>query len=166
MAKKTASPKKVVPKKVAKPLAKTVAKPVAKSVAKKTAPAKEKPAAVKVATAKAEPKAPAPKKVAAPAPVVIAAPVKSPAKKQVTENTEKIKIDREAMTEEQIKWAEMYNKFKDTQATSYDMKSSFKAGAPILHKILGWGWVVSNDNDRLEVLFKDGKRVLISNYRG
>ncbi|MFN8845299.1 MAG: hypothetical protein ACK5W9_00470, partial [Bdellovibrionales bacterium] len=86
--------------------------------------------------------------------------------KQVAENTEKIKIDRDSMSDEQIKWAEMYNKFKDSQASLYDMKASFKAGAPIQHKVLGWGWVVSNDNDRLEVLFKDGKRILISNYRG
>ena len=85
---------------------------------------------------------------------------------QAAETTEKIKIDREKMSDEQIKWAEMYNKYRDAQAAAYDMKSTFKAGAPILHKILGWGWVVSNENDRLEVLFKDGKRMLISNYRG
>ncbi len=99
--------------------------------------------------------------------VVAASEVKTPAKAaQPTESTEKIKIDRENMTDEQIRWAELYNKYREIQAMEYDMKSTFKASAPIQHKILGWGWVLSNDNDRLEVLFQDGKRMLISNYRG
>ncbi len=84
---------------------------------------------------------------------------------QAAETAEKVKIDK-SMTEEQAKWVEMYNKYKDAQASNYDMKATFKAAAPIQHKVLGWGWVVSNENDRLEVLFKDGKRMLISNYRG
>jgi hypothetical protein len=84
---------------------------------------------------------------------------------QATETTDKIKIDK-SMTDEQAKWAEMYNKYKDTQPSTYDMKSTFQAATAIQHKVLGWGWIVSNDNDRLEVLFKDGKRMLISNYRG
>jgi hypothetical protein len=35
----------------------------------------------------------------------------------------------------------------------------------LMHKVLGWGFVLSNLNDRLEVLFKDGIKVLISNYK-
>jgi hypothetical protein len=162
MAKKAANAKKAPPKKVTKPAAKVVAK--------KVESAKEKPAE-KTAKKETKPSTVASSKVESPKKVVtVEAPVaslsKAAAKKQAIESTEKIKIDRDAMTDEQVKWAEMYNKYKDMQATNYDMKSSFKAAAPILHKILGWGWIVSNDNDRLEVLFKDGKRVLISNYRG
>lgn len=62
-------------------------------------------------------------------------------------------------------WYEFYRKHHQAPAQSYDMKGHFESQAPLLHKVLGWGWVLSNDNDRLEVLFKDGKRMLISNYK-
>lgn len=155
MAKKAASPKKPAAKKTAKsaPVKPAAPKPAAKAKAVVAKPT----ALVSKPTPKAE-AAPKPTKEAK-----VAAPVKAA---QVADSSEKIKIDRDNMTEEQVKWAEMYNKYKDTQATTYDMKSSFKAGAPLQHKVLGWGWIVSNENDRLEVLFKDGKRMLISNYRG
>ena len=133
------------------------AKPVAKAAAK--------PAA-KPAPAKKAPPAPA-KKAPTPAPEASkkAASKGSVDKAQPAENAEKIKIDK-SMTEDQIKWAEAYNKYREMQAAAYDMKATFKAASPIQHKVLGWGWIVSNENDRLEVLFKDGKRMLISNYRG
>lgn len=127
--------------------AKEVAKPAAK--AKVEAATAEKPVSKKMASAET-PKA------------LSKAPEKSA---QTTESSEKIKIDKN-MTEEQVKWAEMYNKYKDVQALVYDMRSTFKASSAIQHKVLGWGWIVSNENDRLEVLFRDGKRMLISNYRG
>lgn len=161
MAKKAQTAAKVVAKKSAKPTKAAAKKPVKaaasapKSVAKAVAKAPAKKAAPAVLEKKAAPAEPAvtPKKAVA---------AKAP---QATESSEKIKIDK-SMTEEQAKWAEMYNKYRDTQASNYDMKSTFKAASPIQHKVLGWGWIVSNENDRLEVLFKDGKRMLISNYRG
>ncbi len=162
MAKKAVSTKKVQIKKEKpkKPEKAVSAKPVAiKSAATKTiAVTKQSKVTPAVLKKPEEAKKLELKKTSAQA--------KAPASKQVADNTEKIKIDRDSMSDEQIKWAEMYNKFKDTQASLYDMKATFKAGIPIQHKVLGWGWVVSNDNDRLEVLFKDGKRILISNYRG
>ncbi len=171
MAKKAASPKKVDSKKTpnkskvaAKPAVKT--KPVVKAPAAKIT----KPAAKVEAKPKKEAVAPKAKpttmSVAATAKVSKVTATKVVSGKQVVDSTEKIKIDRDSMSDEQVKWAEMYNKHKETQASSYDMKATFQAGIPIQHKVLGWGWVVSNDNDRLEVLFKDGKRMLISNYRG
>lgn len=84
---------------------------------------------------------------------------------KAAETSEKIKIDK-MMSEDQAKWAEFYNKYKDTPAANYDMKATFAAATSIQHKVLGWGWITSNENDRLEVYFKDGKRMLISNYRG
>lgn len=164
MAKKVVSKKKVEAKKTVKKVAAPVAKSKAK-VEKKSAPVKVEPKKVAVS------KAPAPTtmsktSVSATKSAVKPVTVKVSGAKQVSENTDKIKIDRDAMTDEQVKWAEMYNKYKDTQASSYDMKATFQAASPLMHKILGWGWIVSNENDRLEVLFKDGKRMLISNYRG
>lgn len=144
---KQKTPVKVVAKPVAKPA------PLKKVVA---VPPQKKPA---VLSPEPEAKKPAP-------PVKKAPPLtKSEKAAQAAETAEKIKIDK-SMTEEQAKWAEMYNKYRDAQAVNYDMKATFVASSAIQHKVLGWGWVVSNENDRLEVLFKDGKRMLISNYRG
>lgn len=62
-------------------------------------------------------------------------------------------------------WLELHRKHSDEKASNYDMRSAFEPSTPLNHKILGWGWILSNENDRLEVVFKDGKRVLISNYK-
>lgn len=163
MAKKVAKKTKVEAKKPVKKVAAKLAQPKAikAKVEKKPTPVKASPKKVAVSSA------PVPTTMSKAAPTVTkSVTVKVSGSKQVSENTDKIKIDRDAMTEEQIKWAEMYNKYKDTQASSYDMKATFQAASPLMHKVLGWGWIVSNENDRLEVLFKDGKRMLISNYRG
>ena len=45
------------------------------------------------------------------------------------------------------------------------MSEKFNAMSPIQHKVLGWGFVLTNENDRLEVLFETGIRNLISNYK-
>lgn len=163
MAKKVAKKKKVEAK---KPVKKVAVKPVQPKAAK--AKVEKKSAPVKIQPEKAaKSSVPAPSTMSKTAVTLTkSVTVKVSGSKQVSENTDKIKIDRDAMTDEQIKWAEMYNKYKDTQASSYDMKATFQAASPLMHKILGWGWIVSNENDRLEVLFKDGKRMLISNYRG
>ncbi len=140
------------------------AKPPAKPSGK-PAPVSKKPAVVVVLKkTTVEPALLETKKAVASAPKPVP---KTKAEKaiQAAETAEKIKIDKN-MTEEQAKWVEMYNKFRDAQSSNYDMKATFKAATSIQHKVLGWGWIVSNENDRLEVLFKDGKRMLISNYKG
>lgn len=78
--------------------------------------------------------------------------------------TKAAKAEKIAQGEDEAKWVEYHDRYKAEKAPTYDMKATFSAGAPIQHKLLGWGWVLSNENDRLEVLFKDGRRMLISNY--
>lgn len=63
------------------------------------------------------------------------------------------------------KWSSLFKKSQDLVAKPYNMKQSYEAKTPIMHKVLGWGYILTNKNDRLEVLFKDGIRFLISNYR-
>lgn len=63
------------------------------------------------------------------------------------------------------KWNALYRKAKDVDAAPYSMKKTFAPKTPIVHKVLGWGYVLANRNDRLEVLFKDGIKYLISNYK-
>lgn len=68
-------------------------------------------------------------------------------------------------TELQKKWSEYHDKFGSEKAPVYSMGNSYEAAAPLQHKVLGWGFVVSVQNDRLEVLFESGSKTLISNYR-
>lgn len=63
------------------------------------------------------------------------------------------------------KWAALYRKAADMKVPTYTMRGSYEEKSPIQHKVLGWGYILSNKNDRLEVLFKDGIRFLISNYK-
>lgn len=65
-----------------------------------------------------------------------------------------------------VKWSSLYRKTQEVEPKPYNMRGEYEAKTPIMHKLLGWGYILSNRNDRLEVLFKDGIRYLISNYRG
>ncbi len=62
-------------------------------------------------------------------------------------------------------WSDLHQKHSSEKPQVYDMKSQFEAHKPLQHKVLGWGWIMSVENDRLEVIFQDGKRMLISNYK-
>ena len=64
------------------------------------------------------------------------------------------------------KWFSLYKKAQSMDVAPYDMKKTFEPKTAIEHKTLGWGYILENRNDRLEVLFKDGIRFLISNYKG
>ncbi len=104
------------------------------------------------------------------APESEAAPVKlrqDPDPDRVAEKKKKkddFKIDRNGDLVAQ--WEALREKTKLIKPLNYKMSESFEARIPIMHKVLGWGFVISNQNDRLEVLFKDGIRNLISNYKG
>lgn len=63
------------------------------------------------------------------------------------------------------KWTSLNRKAKDIESAPYSMRGTYEAKTAIHHKVLGWGYILANKNDRLEVLFKDGVRYLISNYR-
>ncbi len=152
-------------------MAKSAAKkPAAKAAAAKPAAAKAKKLETKKAE-KAPKEAAAPKKEAVievkPAKAAKAAPaVEAKPAKEKTQKTKKseAKVDKTSLSDEEKKWVELHEKHQADKAQTYDMKATFEANRPLQHKILGWGWIMSNDNDRLEVLFQDGKRILISNY--
>ncbi len=165
---------KVVPKKEQKPL-----KAVPATVAKKTGDkkSKEAPSVIveKVSSkepvlktkAKSLPKETMVVDTEAKEPLVVEPAVatkpekvKNPKKKTAAQKKkEKLEIDSNA------KWADLFEKYKQVKPVNYSMRDAFEANQPIQHKVLGWGWVMSSENDRLEVLFKDGKKVLISNYK-
>lgn len=154
---KPAKAAKPAPKavKAAKKPAEKVAKPAAKA-AKNPEPKKSaKPAsAVKPAAKVAAPKA-APKKAEPQEKVAVEAPKKE----------KKLKLDKTNLSDDQIKWHELQEKYRSVKAPSYSISGQFEAKSPIQHKIFGWGYILSNEYDRLEVLFEDGKRMLISNRK-
>jgi hypothetical protein len=63
------------------------------------------------------------------------------------------------------KWSTLFKKSEQIEAKPYNMKAVFEEKTAIVHKVLGWGYILANRNDRLEVLFKDGIKYLISNYK-
>ena len=71
----------------------------------------------------------------------------------------------EALSALAQKWATLYKKAEQIEAKPYNMKAVFEEKTAITHKVLGWGFILANRNDRLEVLFKDGIKYLISNYK-
>lgn len=193
MAKKSSSSTKKVVKKAALAKAKVVAKKVAKVAAKpvkKTAvkPVKQAPVkALKKEAVKEKPveklKAPTPKetpkskptvmnkKVAAPEIEVVEAEESASVEEAGSQKAEKnskvkpIRIEKGNAADEKAKWAELFKKYGKDKAINYKMSDTFSALSPIQHKVLGWGFILSSDNDRLEVLFETGIRMLISNYK-
>ena len=63
------------------------------------------------------------------------------------------------------KWDNLQKRHGKTEPKPYNMREMFEERIPINHKHLGWGFVLSNVNDRLEVLFESGVKNLISNYK-
>lgn len=62
------------------------------------------------------------------------------------------------------KWQSYYKKYGNLPARDYDMSQKYEARTPIMHRSLGWGFILSIENDRLQVLFAEGIKLLISNY--
>jgi hypothetical protein len=76
-----------------------------------------------------------------------------------------IKIERGNLSDEKAKWQELNKRYGKEKAVTYKMSDSFESLKPIQHKVLGWGFILTNDNNRLEVLFENGIKMLISNYK-
>jgi len=88
-----------------------------------------------------------------------------PAKVEKVSKVKPVKVDRGNLNDEKAKWAELFKKYGKDKAVTYKMSESYQSLIPLQHKVLGWGFVLTNENDRLEVLFENGIRMLISNYK-
>ena len=147
--------KKATKKPATKPAAK---KSATKEVTKKAADSK-----VKKNVEKVELKKPVEKKVKE---SVVEKDVKA-------EKIEKVKIVKEvnkevstAVDSETLKkWQDLKKKYGTVKALNYKMTEVFESNQAIQHKALGWGFILSSLNDRLEVIFESGVRQLISNYK-
>lgn len=63
------------------------------------------------------------------------------------------------------KWLSLRNRAEVIKTEPYNMRGTYEIDTAIEHKVMGWGYVLDSRNDRLEVLFKDGIKYLISNYK-
>jgi len=164
------------------------AAPPAKAAAKKTPAAKpvvEKTVAPKVtaktplAAAKAEKPGPTLKLVEkvleTPQPAqILTKSAEKPAKKAAVEKETGPKLSAKEKRAEaarvqlaadtDARWADLKDKHGKEKASKYSMTAQFQANQGLEHPKLGWGFILSNNNDRLEVLFQDGIKILISNY--
>lgn len=144
-----------------KPAAKTAAKPAAKSAAKakpeKKAASKRETPAKKVA----KKVAPRQEMVEETSGEETVAPEPKMSKKEKAAKAAAEKV----MSEDLKKWSDFKERFGSEKAVPYNMASTYEAHKPLQHKVLGWGYILSVQNDRLEVLFESGPKMLISNYK-
>ena len=77
------------------------------------------------------------------------------------------KAEREAMEEAERlrdKWQELHTLSEGQPAKKYKITDSYESNSSLDHAKLGWGYVLTSQNNRLEVLFEEGIKVLVSNY--
>ncbi len=154
-AKKKVAPAPAPKNSKAKPVAKAKPAPVVKAAPVKTKDVPKTPPAPK-----------SPPKVAPTAPTSLtSAKPKSPeapkvrAKENFTD-----KLDLQNLSETEKTWLSLYEKHKTEPLADYKMSGIYEPNTCLVHKVMGWGYILNVQNDRLEVAFKDGVKFLISNY--
>lgn len=154
-------------KKSAKPTKKVAAKPAKKAAPAKKAVAKDKKSSVVAMqmTSAAPQRSGKPPKVAKPPSAAPAATPLETAKKALAKEKTAKETVPVATGPMAAKWLQFYKKAETIETKPYNMRQTFLEKTAIVHKVLGWGYIMANRNDRLEVLFKDGIKYLISNYK-
>lgn len=159
MATKKAAKKATAKKTSTKKTTKTTAakKATTKSTSKKKAAPK---ATEKVLNAQA---APAVEEQETPTTLKKAA-AKKPAKAK--KPTKKEQAAAKEMNELMEKWVKLKELDHEIPTKKYKMTDVYSPSTPLEHPSLGWGFILSVQNNRLEVLFESGIKMLISNYKG
>ena len=89
-----------------------------------------------------------------------------PVEPKLGKKAKALKAAAEKVLSEDLKrWSDYRDKFGSERTVPYSMSGVFEAKQSISHKVLGWGYILSVQNDRLEVLFESGTKMLISNYK-
>ncbi len=106
-------------------------------------------------------------KMAKPAKTPKAPPLSSEAKAALKLEKKNKKLQDIALagaTENLKKWHELKAEY-DGEVRAYKMSEQYEAKTAIEHKVLGWGFILSSENNRLDVMFEHGRKMLISNYK-
>ena len=85
-------------------------------------------------------------------------------KSSIEDKVEKKEVKRQK--EHEKKWENLHKKAHDIKAIPFHISKPFPAKIPIRHPVFGWGWIISSKNHRLQVMFKDKTRMLLSNCNG
>lgn len=88
---------------------------------------------------------------------------KAPAKKK--RMTKKQLADQSERNELTEKWAKLKEIDHDVKVQKYKMSDVYEPNTPIEHPLFGWGFILSLNNNRLEVLFESGIKMLVSNFK-
>jgi hypothetical protein len=81
---------------------------------------------------------------------------------------ERLKVERlisDGHQPVQKRWAAIHDQLKHLKAAAYDMTGQYDLKTPVIHKVLGWGFIVEIRDSRMDVMFKDGLKTLIMNYK-
>lgn len=173
---KSKSAVKAKEKPVAKAPVKGAAKPVAKIVEVSKEVAKKKSTPVESVEKSVKTKVEKPSLLRAePAEEKVVKPVKAPKAPPLTvEAKAALKLEKKnkklrdlalaGASEDLQKWHDLKAEY-DGEVRAYKMSEQYEAKTAIEHKVLGWGFILSSENNRLDVLFEQGRKMLISNYK-
>ena len=84
-------------------------------------------------------------------------------KKRMTKAEREAKEEADRLKEQ---WNELSTLSQGQLTKKYKLYENFEPNMAIDHPKMGWGYVLSSQNNRIEVLFEEGIKVLISNYKG
>ena len=91
---------------------------------------------------------------------------KKAVKKQTSTKVKKLSKSQKLLKESERKWQALHNKHQNSSAPTYKISGVYQAKTSIMHRKFGWGYILSVKNDRLEVIFKEDVKFLVSNNLG
>ncbi len=94
---------------------------------------------------------------------LVSAAEKEPAKKK--RMTKKQLADQSEKTELTEKWAKLKDIDHDVKPQKYRMSEAYEPNTPLDHPMFGWGFILSLNENKLEVLFESGIKMLVSNLK-
>ncbi len=95
---------------------------------------------------------------------LVSAAEKEPAKKK--RMTKKQLADQTERSELTEKWAKLKDIDHEAKAQKYKMSDVYEPNTPVEHPVFGWGFILSLNENKLEVLFESGIKMLVSNFKG
>lgn len=97
-----------------------------------------------------------------PSTLVTAAEKEEPKKKRMTKKQIADQSEKNELTE---KWAKLKDIDHESKPQKYKMSEAYEPNTPIDHPVFGWGFILSLNENKLEVLFESGIKMLVSNLK-
>ena len=79
---------------------------------------------------------------------------------------QKLEAERKLQAQKnEEQWQGLHTEYKKIKPTPYNMSKNFATNTVLMHKKFGWGFILSVKDNRLHVLFKEGPKNLISDFK-